>query len=378
MNLLSEEELKELNRIANVIISNEIEYPLDLDLLLYIFRKMSREPSLKQPSKEIKLELSREKILKYTLDFFRTIDIEYYNEALEFLLQLNKNKRLEMFYSKKDKLSKEEKEAIKLEASYSSKDLFDDVSIFIPIGINETREERENNFINRASIEESFKIVHEIAHNFDRISPKEMLSRTIDMDEESYNRMLKEIKDNNKVRNAFHETTAITFESIYADYLKGKVQSDVLKRWIADRYNIFIIKAEICYDNLSIADIKRKKGIIRNEDVEQLMKENKDSAKMIRQRIDRIFQKKGNIKTEKRYALAGLFAPTLAEKYKQQGAEVLKQYLNSVKNNSVDDVFQSVQVSQNEEGYDKLLENLKKQIEPFLYVKDKKCDGLER
>ena len=68
MELIGLNELKELNQIADFIISNEMKYPLDSDLVLYIFRKMSIEPSIKNKNYGIKLQLSREELLKNVLN----------------------------------------------------------------------------------------------------------------------------------------------------------------------------------------------------------------------------------------------------------------------------------------------------------------------
>ena len=100
---------------------------------------------------------------------------------------------LKLFYSKKSNLSNIEKEAIKLNALYESSDIHDYVQILIPIGLNETTEESKINMVNRETLQESFHIVHEIAHTFDSKASREVLSKTINMDEASYKRVLDDV-----------------------------------------------------------------------------------------------------------------------------------------------------------------------------------------
>lgn len=198
------------------------------------------------------------------------------------------------------------------------------------------------------------------------------------MDETSYKKAYKNLVDCNKVRNAFKETTAITFESIYAEYINNIAGFNISKNSVVKRYNDCLLHAEICYDNLSIAKIKMENGIIKTEDLETLMRENHESPNKMKQRITRILKHKGKIERHKCYALAGLFAPTLVEQYNQHGVNVLKKYIESIKNNSVDGIFDSIQISQNEEGYDKLFANMKKRIMQFSNFNNRKNEELEK
>ena len=379
MNLFEEKELKKLNGIANYIISTEMKYPLDTDLLLYVFKKMYKEPSIGKKT-EINVQLGREKLLKDILIFLKNIDIEYYSEALDFIIQLKKNRSLEIFHSKKSNLSRVERDAVKLMGMQMFNYKHDYIQLLIPTGLDETREEYNNNIENKASLKESFSMLHEIAHSFDfdAKKAKEILSKTINIDEKSYKKALKDIMDSSIVRDAFCETTAITFERLYSEYLMNNEKNNTVINRAINRYNDCLLCAEICYDNLSIADIKRKKGIIKNEDLELLMKEDNNNERQIRYRISRIFKYNGNIRERKRYAVAGLFAPALVEQYKQRGPEVLKQYINSIKNNSVDEIFETIQISQSKEGYDKLLNNMKSEMKLVYDVGEKKNMELEK
>ena len=383
---MEKEMLDKLNNIAGRIILEEEKYPLDFELQLNMFKKMITTNTIKDSNNGIELLLSREEVLKRVLEFYRTVDIEYYSVALDFLLQLKRNKSLEIFFCRKDSLSRLEQISVERKGYYTYDYIFDETEIFVPTRLNEKREEMGIYNKNTDIINDSIVIVHEIAHVLDQNKIEGLFSILADINEKpesiakKYEEIGKMVRANNKARDVFVETTAITFEKLYMQYLmentnypKSNISSIAVRR-----FNNSLYDADECYDNLRIAKIKKENGEIRNDDIILLMEEYGESKEKIERRIERIVREKGQINEAKKYAIAGLFAPTLVFQYQTNGANVLKQYIATVKNNSVDQIFNLLQIPKNQEGIDTLFANMQKQIEPYRFFSNERNSVLEK
>ena len=69
-----------------------------------------------------------------------------------------------------------------------------------------------------------------------------------------------------------------------------------------------------------------------------------------------------NMLYEKRYALGGLIAPTIIKKYKEEGAEPLKRYLEESKNENFKGAMDVLGIELNQEGINQLIINMKDYI----------------
>ena len=380
---MDEETLNKLNIIADRIILNESKSPLDSELLLNMLKKMITARLINKPNNGVEVLLSREEILKRVLNFYKSIDTEYYSEALDFLLQLKKNKSLEIFFGKKDGFKQY---PVTSSGRYNYDYIFDNAKIYIYPRPNEKNNKIKTQNKNTDFIQNSVTIVHEIAHSFDINQTDGVLSEVITDDQiqisksKKFKGIINKIEENKKVRNIFSETTAVTFEKLYTQYLmemtdypKSNISSIAIERFNTSLYN-----ADECYDNLRIAKIKKEKGRICNDDINLLMEEYNESRETIEKRIKRIIRQNGQINEMKKYAIAGLFAPTIASHYQANGVKVLKQYIEAVKNNSIDQIFDLLGIRKNENGIDTLFINMKKQIEPYCFYPNKKITILEK
>ena len=383
---MEKERLDKLNRIASRIILEEEKYPLDFELQLNMFKKMITTNPINDSNNGIELLLSREEVLKRVLKFYKTVDIEYYSVALDFLLQLKKNKSLEIFFCRKGNLSRLEQSSVERKGYHMHDYIFDETEIYIPTRLNEKRKEMEIYNKNTDIINDSITIVHEIAHALDVNKIEGLFSILADINEnpefiaKKHEEIGKKVSANNRARNIFAETTAITFEKLYMQYLmentnypKSNISNIAVRRFNNSLYN-----ADECYDNLRIAKIKKENGAIRNDDIILLMEEYGESREKIEKRIERIIREKGQINEAKKYAIAGLFAPTIVFQYQTNGANVLKQYIAAVKNNSVDQIFNLLQIPKNQEGINTLFVNMQKQIEPYRFFSNERNSVLEK
>ena len=378
---VNEETLNKLNKTADRIILSEEMCPLEFELLLKMLKKMISTNLIKNPNNGVELLLSKEEILKRVLEFYKTIDIKYYSEALDFLLQLKKNKSLEILLGRKDTPSLEPI-SVKQRGYHGYDFIYDKTNIFIRTQLKQ-KEEMEVNNKNIFEIRDSMNIVHEIAHSFD-LNKTEGLFSIFSNIHKTESKKIKEIdkkvKENNMVRDVFSETTAVTFETLYLQYLMEMTEypKSAISSLVIRRFNDSLYNADECYDNLRIAKIKKENGRICNEDIELLMDEYDENWKIIEKRIARIIRKNGQINEMKKYAISGLFTPTLVLQYQQNGVNILKQYIEAIKNNSIDQLFDLLEIKRNQEGIDALFVNMKKQIEPYCNFHNKKNDIIER
>ena len=378
---MKEENLEKLNRIADRIILNEEMSPLDFELLLKMLKKMITANLIRKPNNSVGLLLSKEEAFKRVLEFYKTIDIEYYREALDFLLQLKKNKSLEILFRREDRPSLEAI-SVKQRGDYTYDHVYDKTRIFISTQLKQ-KDEMEVNNKNTVEIQDSVTIVHEIAHCFDQNKTEGLVSIFSDIhktNSEKFKEIGKSVEENNRVRGVFSETTAITFERLFLKYLMEKTEypKSNIGGLAIRRYNDSLYNADECYDNLRIAKIKKENGRICNDDIKLLMDEYHESEEIIEKRIARIIRENGKINEMKNYAIAGLFAPTLVLQYQQNGVNVLKQYIEAIKNNSINQIFDLLEIQRNEKGIDALFVNMNKQIEQYCFLPNKKNDLIDR
>lgn len=378
--------LKKFNEAVNGIIENLEIYPIDTGLLLEMYRKMRNLHPVSYRNKNIEVLISREETLKNVLNFYKNIDIEYYSEALDFLLQLKKNKSLSIFSGAKKNLSENEREIIKGKGRHEYDEITCECNIYVPNRLNETKNENEIISKNKDVLIDSRTIVHEIAHCFDKtktegIFPIAASVKNIKMREaKEYEKVKEKINDINKTRDVFAETTAITFEKLYLQYLMKNTnypKSNIRNLQIR-RFNSSFFTICVCYEYLRIAEIKKEKGYISNNEFEEIRKEFKVDEKYMKMLTNEIIEESEKINKTQRYAIAGIFVPTLIECYHERGVDVLKEYLQAVKDNSTEQIFEILQIEKNEKGIEKLITNVKKDIETFKPQINKDKEKTER
>ena len=379
---MNSEKLKKLNDVADIIIKNEKADPIDFELLLQMLKKMIYTKRIKKPRHRVELLLSREETLKSVLNFYKSIDNEYYSDALDFLIQLKRNKTLHLFFDGKDKLSDIEQTVLKTGGRNEYEHILNQEDIYVPMRLEEKKEEENINNRKTDVIGDIIRIVHEIAHHFDRSKVKGIFSIEADINKIDFqrkNEVWQIINKENKLQNIFTETTSITFENLYMQYLMEMpdCSKSTISFWAIDRFNDCLINAHKCYDALIIAKMKKENKTIRNENLVLLAQEYGLSVKMIEQRLEEIIRLNGDINSLKKYAIGGLLAPTIIYQYQNNGVDVLKDYIEAVKNNSLDDIFKVLNIQKNEAGISILVENMKKHIEPYCLFSEEKSPILE-
>lgn len=94
------------------------------------------------------------------------------------------------------------------------------------------------------------------------------------------------------------------------------------------------------------------------------MHKNNFSVQDVRSAARRVIASQGGIQMHKRYAIAGLLAPTIVQEYRQdkeQGKILLKRYLEEIKNNNFQGALDIFGITTNNEGINKLIQALNEQ-----------------
>lgn len=375
--------LKKLNQFANVFVIDEKNSTLDTELFFNLLKNMYEIKPILTKGNNIEVFLSREETLKRVLEFYKSVDMEYYSIALDCLLQL-KNKNLYIVRNNKEGIQKIKNIRIEGNSAGNTYDYLNNAHyIYALSGL------KRNNIIyneQRDILADSKKIVHEIAHCFDRKKIEGIFliatsSKEKDMRNTAESKKIrKKIYEGTNLRHIFAEVTAVTFEKIYLDYLieNTEYSKNYINNLKIARFGDSLNACSNCYEALVIARIKKEKGKIVEKDIELLSKEFGTSREETEKRIEKLLEKSKIVYAAKPYAMAGIFAPTLIECYHKKGVDVLKQYIQAVKNNSIDQVFEVLQIEKNEKGIEKLIANVKKDIETFKPQISKENNEYER
>ena len=124
----------------------------------------------------------------------------------------------------------------------------------------------------------------------------------------------------------------------------------------------YLNDARLVYAKLLLAKEKSKNGEINLEFVEKFMKDNGFTTQYIRRMAHNIINDPRDMLYEKRYALGGLIASTIIKKYKEEGAETLKKYLEEAKNENFEGAMNVLGIELNEQGINQLIANVKEQM----------------
>ena len=381
--VLKEELLKQLNNAIDITIDEKQRMRLDYEWLEAITGKMTQNKRanrrryktadviMSKIPKPVQLStISTSEMVKLAVDFFKSVDEDIYKLAVETILQQKEKISTYIYNIHNVKNFSETEENGIIKYDIEANVMYDngEAIVHMPIG-----DKKNKNSGNICSIDDSYALVHEIAHlfdaNLDYTLPKIQLN-------EPTKKKRQPIRIN-ETRELLAETTAIAFEQLFKDYLLENTsysREEILQNQrdrLKDTYN----NAESVYVNLLLARIKEEKGEdgeISNEDIEKIIHKNNLSVHHARYMARNIIADRGNMQINKRYAVAGLLAPTIVKKYrkdKEQGKALLKRYLEHVKNNKLQEALDVFGITMSNESINKAIEVIKEQ-EKELYPEE--------
>lgn len=253
-------------------------------------------------------------LFETVLNFFKSIDKEFYDKAARILNNTYPYTKTYIY----DFHTDDPKEFSHYCIRYTN----NKAEVFLPLGyklskenLNEIRNKYGEDFY---TIDDLYSVVHEISHLFD-IKPENF------SDEPSL------------TRDILTEITPGIFENFLNEYLlSNKIFSNrVITNKKNSINNKLVTHANLTRLKLKFAKIKREKGEITEEDITDIMINEKISSNTYKELLRLIAYSNTNITESKRYAFCGLYAPLFHKKCQitpNKRVEMLKNYISNMEN----------------------------------------------
>ncbi len=358
--------LDKLNNSIDRVIADKNRYNLDYEFIEETLEKLLKDRRIVGMGKTtILTNVSKEQALREILQFFKSVDEEFCNKAIKVILQQNEKVKMNIYninsirrLDKEDENGIEEYDYIGSVSSNRGK-----ATVHIPLGEDLNAENTKKiGSTNHCTIDDLCTIVHEISHLFDFEIDDTLPSRNKLLNPD----IRKGLRKYNLTRELLTETTATVFEGIFADYLlqNTKYCKTETKQNIITKQVSFLIDAQYVHAKLFLAREKEKSGIISQNFIKQTMKQKHLSKSYVKYLATCITKDIHNMQFERRYAFAGLIAPTIIKKYRQnpkEGAEQLKKYLSYVKQDNFEEALGVFGITWDREGIDQMIRNVKEE-----------------
>lgn len=354
--------LNKLNATVDKTIKEKEEFNIDYDLLEKCLDAIIRNKRNRRIGAVIKVvPIKKEELLSVALDFFKSIDDEFYEKARDIILGQLKRIRMNMYsvHSVKDFNEKDEFGKNKYARSGTVSTSRGNSAIHIPLQEMLKAEEAEVVLnADEGTLDDLYTIVHEIAH-------------TLDLNQENSLPNQEEIKAGKAPawrpmlsRELLGESTSIAFELLLTNYLleKGLYPESAVRDRDNMRTNSSLRDARIVYTKLLLARKKATTGNITNEHIEQIMQKNNMSVRNVRDLARIIVNDDKGIMYRNRYAVGGLVAPTIIKAYeddKTEGVKTIKVYLKAVYDGDFQGALRALGIELNPQGIDSLVRNMK-------------------
>lgn len=291
--------------------------------------------------------------LKDVLDFLKEIDNDLYLYALRLFVGQEKD-TINIY----DLYSKEAQEQIKFgKLSHRSSNVGNECERKIFVVLDESLDsniaEKIRNFIgsNKCTLRESITLMHEISHCFDRNYNK----ITVNPEHITDPRFVAKYPP--VVSFYLSETTAIFFETIFAEHLAEKdpaLQSSVDN----------LILSRICMNQLSVKRARALSALVRIKEEKGYVPEgflSHITQKGVSETLRKDIISSHPLYQIRKYALSQFFVPTMVKKYnedKSLGKERIKKYLECCCNDDFDGALKAFDMDiQDKDTYNSMLDN---------------------
>ena len=316
--------------------------PLDFIENLYIKILNNKNFSQRSPIC-CEVPVKRTTMIKIVLDFFQSLDSEFYEKAKKILLNVDDTVSISIFTKENP-------------AQYGSfsKDESGKSKVFIPTRkLPDDTKDFDADFCTSTDV---FTLVHEIAHTFD-FNDKYSVPKIDCTDGLMYRR--------NYARDIFCEATSLTFEALFSEYLiKNNIfTKEVIKSNYDDFSNSLHFYIQMMYCRIQFLKEYKKNGVVTEKFLNELIEsENIDlqtMQKIIYITASQSFMgRRGDFTYSNRYAMGRVLSATIVQNYKKYGVSALKDYMNIIKENKTNDVFKFLNISVDQQGITTILNNM--------------------
>ena len=363
--VMKESFLKKLNIAIDEVINEKESLDINYDLLEKVLEAMIKNNRFMYNGHiTTVVPIKKSEMLNVTLDFFKSIDIDFYRKAIDTILQKNNNIKMNIYNSHNIKSYEKRDNNNLLEytpgGSVQSRNGLATVNIPTKTELNSKEEKILDN--DTCTLEDLYTVVHEIAHLFD-------------LNLENQRNITDETRRKENTRQLTGEATAIAFEGLLTEYLlKNNLFSrDGIQQIEKKRLNSSIQDAILVYAKLLLSKEKSKNGDITLQFIEKIMRDNNLSIQYVRKMAYDIINVPRRMLFQNRYAIGGLIAPSIIREYKENGSIALKKYLEYAKNNDLEKALKAIGIEMNIQGIDTLKKNYKEQLQAlnalvFLFI----------
>ena len=353
--VMKESFLKKLNIAIDEVINEKESLDINYDLLEKVLEAMIKNNRFMYNGHiTTVVPIKKSEMLNVTLDFFKSIDIDFYRKAIDTILQKNNNIKMNIYNSHNIKSYEKRDNNNLLEytpgGSVQSRNGLATVNIPTKTELNSKEEKILDN--DTCTLEDLYTVVHEIAHLFD-------------LNLENQRNITDETRRKENTRQLTGEATAIAFEGLLTEYLlKNNLFSrDGIQQIEKKRLNSSIQDAILVYAKLLLSKEKSKNGEITLNFIEKLMRDNNLSTQYVRKMAYDIINIPRSMLFQNRYALGGLIAPTIIKAYKENGSVALKKYLEYTKNSDLEKALKTIGIEMNIQGINTLKKNYNEQLQ---------------
>ena len=355
---ITDELIDLINVLADEIIITKKKLTIDYDFLEKILgATLINEVNVpKKPKMSIKpiIPIEKSKMLSIVLDFFKSIDEDFYKQAVSIMLHQNKNLKLNIYNINKINNFNQINEMGILENTERAGVFYNGAAATINIPTKRALSPEESEKVlkdNECLLEDAYVLVHEIGHLLDcELESKAIFGNDI-------------LSPGNCVTKTtvtsylLTESTAATFEMLFTEYLLAnnicskdaviQISNEIFERWFE--------YVQIVYIELLLAKEKELNETISKEFIEKMMKQNGWTPEFVEKGIKYIVNFPDDMVYASRYAIANLVAPTIAETYNQKGAEPLLEYCEMIKSNNLKKALKTVGISLNQIGIEQVI-----------------------
>jgi len=313
--------LKKLNIAIDRIIEEKQSMKLDYDFIEKVLKTMIKNRNVSNSAVSVVVPIDKNKLLSITLDFFNSIDPEFYKKTIEIILQQNNDIKMNMYnIHEVSDIKERDKNGFIEHTPYGVVQTRNGQALVNIPTRTELRGEEEK-IINKkdCTLEDLYTVVHEIAHLFDL---------NLDIGKPTKNEIAgeKETYEDNIARELTGEATTIAFEGLLSEYLLKNTSypKTAIQQISNNRINSCLQKARIVYSRLLLAREKKERGEITLDFIEKLMRDYNLSIQDVRYMASSIINSPKDILMQNRYAIGGLIAPTIIKTYKTKRFRVNK------------------------------------------------------
>ena len=283
-------------------------------------------------------------MISIALDFFKSIDEDFYQKAKNVILNVDEHVNIEIInINNSDKTKKE---------GYV-KTINGKSEVYIPTQIEVLKKVALKDEI--CTLGDLITLVHELAHLLD-LNYKDSLPTN----EEILRNDLKVIEYKHTfTRELFGESTAIAFETLLMEYLMKETDYSnlvIIQEYIKRANELYDMTASL-YFRLQLVKIKEEKNLITYDDLLNIAKSNGVSSDYFNFILRKTINDKASLTLRNRYVFAGAMSSTIIKKYHENGVGTLKDYLTAVREDKEDDVVNILGIDMDEDGIQQILEN---------------------